>query len=67
MLDYHVVENLMTPNPDDGMAQVVNLRSYTDEEIAGLMLKRGTLLTQADILAVLQVYREVVADLVEDG
>jgi hypothetical protein len=67
MLDYHVVENLMTPNPDDGMAQVVNLRSYTDEEIAELMLKRGTLLTKADILAVLQVYREVVGDLVEDG
>jgi hypothetical protein len=67
MLDYHVVENLMTPNPDDGMAQVVNLRSYTDDEIAELMLKRGTLLTKADILAVLQVYREVVADIVEDG
>ncbi|MDR1602122.1 MAG: DUF4469 domain-containing protein [Tannerella sp.] len=67
MLEYHVVENLMTPAPDDAMAQVVNVRSYTDEEIAELMLKRGSLLTKADILAVLQVYREVIVDLVEDG
>lgn len=67
MLEYHVVENLMTPAPDDAMAQVVNIRSYTDEEIAEQMLKRGTLLTKADILAVLQVYREVIADVVEDG
>jgi hypothetical protein len=67
MLEYHLVENPMTPAPDDAMAQVVNLRSYTDDQIADLMLKRGTLLTKADILAVLQVYREVIADLVEDG
>jgi hypothetical protein len=67
MLDYHLVENLMTPAPDDAMAQVVNVRSYTDEDIAELMLKRGSLLTKADILAVQQVYGEVVADLVEDG
>ncbi|GHV62076.1 hypothetical protein FACS1894195_3560 [Bacteroidia bacterium] len=31
------------------------------------MLKRGTLLTKADILAVLEVYREVIDDLVADG
>jgi hypothetical protein len=67
MLEYHVVENLLTPNPNDGMAQVVNLRSYTDDEIADQMLKRGTLLTKADILAVLQVYREVIMNIVEDG
>jgi hypothetical protein len=67
MLEYHLVENLMTATPDDAMAQVVNLRSYTDEEIAEQMLKRGTLLTKADILAVLQVYREVIVDLVADG
>ncbi|GHT66469.1 hypothetical protein FACS189452_02390 [Bacteroidia bacterium] len=67
MLDYSLVENLLTPAPDDAMAQVVNVRSYSEDEIADLMLKRGTLLTKADILAVLEVYREVVTDLVADG
>jgi hypothetical protein len=67
MLDYSLVENLLTPAPDDAMAQSVNVRSYSEDEIADLMLKRGTLLTKADILAVLEVYREVVADLVADG
>ncbi|MDR2754324.1 MAG: hypothetical protein LBC20_01335 [Planctomycetaceae bacterium] len=59
MLEYHLVENLLTPAPDDAMAQIVNLRTYTDEEIAELMLKRGSLLTKADILAVLEVYRKL--------
>ncbi|MDR3268633.1 MAG: DUF4469 domain-containing protein [Tannerella sp.] len=67
MLDYHLVENLMTAAPDDYMAQVVNVRSYSNEEIAELMLKRGSLLTKADILAVLEVYGEVITDTVEDG
>jgi hypothetical protein len=67
MLHYHLVENLMTPSPDDAMAQVVNLRSYADDQIAEQMLKRGTLLTKADILAVLEVYREVILDIIADG
>jgi hypothetical protein len=49
------------------MAQTVNVRSYSNEEIAELMLKRGSTLTKADILATLEVYRQVIVDLVEDG
>ncbi|MDR2472182.1 MAG: sulfatase-like hydrolase/transferase [Tannerella sp.] len=52
MLDYHLVENLMTPAADDAMAQTVNVRSYSNDQIADLMLQRGTMLTKADILAV---------------
>ncbi|GHV63067.1 hypothetical protein FACS1894195_5280 [Bacteroidia bacterium] len=48
MLDYNLVENLLTPTPDDAMAQVVNVRSYGEDEIATLMLKRGTLLTKGE-------------------
>jgi hypothetical protein len=67
MLEYHLIENPMTPDPGDAMAQIVNLRSYNEEEIADLMLKRGTLLTKAEILAVFEVNRRVVIDLVEHG
>jgi hypothetical protein len=67
MLDYHLLENLMTPAADDAMAQTVNVRSYSNDQIADLMLQRGTMLTKADILAVLEVYRQVIVSLVEDG
>ena len=67
MLQYNLLENLLTPAPDDYMAQVINVRSYSNEEIADLMLKRGTSLTKADTLLVLQVYQQVIADLIADG
>jgi hypothetical protein len=67
MLEYHLVENQMTPESDDYMAQVVNVRSYSNSEIVDLMLKRGTLLTKADVLAVVEVYTEVVLDITEEG
>ena len=43
------------------------MRSYTQEEIIDLMMKRGTTLTKADVGAVLQVYSEVVSELTADG
>jgi hypothetical protein len=67
MLHFHLVENLLTSAPDDYMAQVTRVRSYSIEEIAERMLKRGTLLTKADILAVLEVYHTEIADIVSDG
>jgi hypothetical protein len=67
MLEFHLTLNNLTPAPYDYMAQTVNVRSYTNEQIAELMLKRGSLLTKADTLAVLEVYREVIVDLVADG
>ena len=42
MLKYALRENLLTPEPDDYMAQTVDARSYSGEEIVELMLKRGS-------------------------
>lgn len=67
MLKYSLRENLLTPEPDDCMAQVQDVRSYSEDEIIDLMLKRGTTLSKADITAALQVYNEVVAEAVADG
>lgn len=66
-LKYSLTENQLTPRPDDFMAQTVQVRYYTIEEIADLMLNRGTLLTKADILAVLEVYHTELADIVAKG
>lgn len=67
MLQYHLTENLLTANQDDYMAQPTNVRSYSSTELAELILKRGTTLSKADILAVLEVYYEVAIDTLADG
>ena len=67
MLKYSLRENHLTPEPDDCMAQVQDVRSYSIDEVIDLMTRRGTTLTRADVSAVLQVYAEVVSELVSDG
>ena len=66
MLKYALRENLLTPEPDDYMAQTVDARSYRGEEIVDLMLKRGSTLTKADAAAV-ELYNTVCAELIADG
>ena len=67
MLDYTLIENLLTPAPDDYMAQTTNVRSYTNEEIADRIMKTGAGLTRSDILSVLQAQNEVICDIVAEG
>ena len=67
MLDYSLVENLLTPAPDDYMAQTANVRSYTNDEIADRILKTGAGLTKSDILSVLQAQNEVICDIIAEG
>ena len=67
MLKYSLRENLLTADPDDCMAQVQDVRSYSQDEIIDLMMRRGTTLTRADVAAVLQVYTEVVGELTAGG
>ena len=67
MLKYSLRENLLTPAPDDYMAQVADVRSYTLDEIIDLMMEKGTTLTRADVAATLQVYGEVVSAIIKDG
>ena len=51
MLKYALRENLLTPAPDDFMAQVQDVRSYTLDEIIDLMMQKGSTLTRADVKA----------------
>ena len=67
MLKYSLRENLLTPAPDDYMAQAQDVRSYTLDEIIDLMMDKGTTITRADVAATLQVYGEVCASLIKDG
>lgn len=67
MLKYSLRENLLTPAPDDYMAQVTDVHSYTIDEIIDLMMEKGSTLTRTDVAATLQVYGEVVSAIVKDG
>ena len=67
MLKYCLRENLLTPAPDDYMAQAADVRSYTLDEIIDLMMEKGTTLTRADVAATLQVYGEVISAIIKDG
>ena len=67
MLKYSLRENLLTPAPDDYMAQTADVRSYTLDEIIDLMMEKGSTLTRADVAATLQVYGEVVSAIIKDG
>ena len=67
MLKYSLRENLLTPAPDDYMAQVTDVRSYTLDEIIDLMMDRGSTLTRADVTATLQIYGEVCSSIIADG
>lgn len=66
-LKFSLIENLLTERPDDFMAQTAQVRFFNIEEIAERMLMRGTLLTKADILAVLEVYHKELAYIVSEG
>lgn len=53
MLNYSLFPNLLTDRPDDYSAQVLPALTYTREQIIDLMLRRGTLTTKTDVVAVL--------------
>ena len=67
MLQYSLTENLLTDDPNDYTALVQPLGTYDKEAIITEMLRRGTLLTRTDILAVLNGFEETVRDITRDG
>ena len=67
MLKYALRENLLTPEPNDYMAQVTDSQSYNLEKIIDKMIERGSTLTKADITATMQIYTETICSLLEEG
>ncbi|MCG8525152.1 MAG: DUF4469 domain-containing protein [Opitutales bacterium] len=67
MLKYELVENPLTPNPNDRFARIAKLRSYDMEQVLEQMLRRGTSMSPGDAKLVLDVFVATVKDLVEEG
>lgn len=67
MIKYALRENLLTAEPDDYMAQVADSQVYTLDEIVDRMTRRGTTVTRTDLVAIMQLYGEECAAIVEEG
>ena len=66
-IKYYLKSNPITPDPNDQSARVVTGKVHDVVSITKEMLKRGSTITEADILAVLKVFFEVTADEVAEG
>jgi nucleoid DNA-binding protein len=67
MLEYFLLENLLTDRPDDYSAQTKSIASLDKEAIITRILNKGTLLTRTDILAVLNGFEETVVEALLGG
>jgi hypothetical protein len=66
-MDYFLIDNHLTPDPDDQIAIPANIRSYSDDQIIDRIMQRGTTLTRPDLLAGIRAYQEEHERIVEEG
>lgn len=67
MLQYYLTKSHLKNATDSYVAQPINVRSYTMEDIIQRMSQRGMSITTADIKAVLHAFEEEVVRIVADG
>ncbi|MHB9295629.1 hypothetical protein PilKf_01376 [Pillotina sp. SPG140] len=67
MLEYTLEYNELTEESGDLRAQVVNARSYTEQELIDKILQIGAGLTRSDVVSVLEALRQVTASILADG
>lgn len=66
-LKFALFENHLTSDPDDYMAVVQDLRSKAQEDVIDLMISRGSTVTKAEALSVLEEYAGAIVLLLKDG
>jgi hypothetical protein len=66
-MEYFLIDNPFSDDPNDKIAILTNVRTYTDEQIVKRMMKRGTLVTETDTLATLNLYKSEIGLIIEEG
>lgn len=66
-LKYALFENNLTPDPNDYMAVVQPESSKTQEQVIDLMVSRGSTVTKAEALSVMEEYALAVEQILRDG
>ena len=67
MIKYSLFENRLTPDPDDQMAVVQPISTKSMEEVVDLMISRGSTVTKAEALSVMEELSVAMAQLLKDG
>lgn len=67
MLRFFLMDNPLTPDPNDCRAQVLTAGIRTVDDIIDIAMKRGSLVTRPDLKAVLELVFEVMTDEVAEG
>lgn len=66
-IQYALQPNPITPDPNDRTAKVSPRESLTLDDVIKRMLRRGTMVTETDMLATLKLFFDVVTDEIADG
>lgn len=66
-LEYYLIPNHMTADPDDFMAVSSNSNTYTIEDIYKQMTREGSTITKAEALAVFEEITQAIAGILEEG
>jgi len=66
-LKFALFENHLTSDPNDYMAVVQDLQSKTQVDVIDLMIGRGSTVTKAEALSVLEEYGGAIVQLLKDG
>ncbi len=67
MVTYFLVDNRMTPDPNDRRAQTVTRGSKDDDALIEHMIARGSTVTKAEALATLYEYGDAVGYFLKEG
>lgn len=67
IIKYNLVDNPLTPDPNDFRAQVVSNGSIDMEQVIDACIQRGTMVTKTDLTAVLDLSFAVICDFVVKG
>lgn len=66
-LEYYLVPNHMTTDPDDFMAVSSNSNSYSIEDVYKQMTREGSTITKAEALAVFEEITQAIVGILEEG
>jgi hypothetical protein len=67
MLEYTLEDNELTDKTGDLRAQVINVTSYTQNDIVDHILKIGAGLTRSDVASVLEAEKQVIEAIIAEG
>ncbi len=66
-IQYSLRENHLTPEPNDFMASVSPTRTVEMEDVIDRMVERGSTVTKADILSVMEDFEKALVSFIQEG